>query len=100
MKAEVTGKYGPLSATLGAEMDLDCFNTKGYFKGGAFGQNIISADTNGKVKWPGVKYGGKEFKDYNPGKFLQKSWKGERTDSGSWGVKAQGKVSWKQCGSW
>ncbi len=96
---EVTGKWGPLSGTVGFETDLDCFNSKGYAKAGAGPFTLIGIDTNGTVITPTGSFGGPHAKDFSK-QSLKDSFKGERTESGSWGTKAEGKLSWKQCGSW
>ena len=47
MQAEIVAKWGPLQAGVGGELDLDCFNTKGYVKGGTATGHGVGVDTNG-----------------------------------------------------
>jgi RHS repeat-associated protein len=88
-QAELTKKVGPVSATLGFEMDLDCFNTKTSAKlGTALGVGI-GIDSEGQIS---STFGGSGPEDFNG--------RGERHDDGSWGVKTEGKIAMKKCWTW
>lgn len=88
MVGEFTKKFGPVSATVGAELDLDCLNAKGSAKVGALGLGA-GVDTNGDFS---SSFGGSGKDDFNG--------RGERTPEGKWGVKAEGKLVLKGCGQW
>ena len=85
--AEVTGKWGPASGTLGFETDLDCFNTKGSAKVGLAVGISAGVDTEGGFS---SSLGGAGKNDFN--------YTGERTPDGKWGAGTEGKVAVKACG--
>lgn len=87
-QAELTGKYGPANATIGGELDLDCFNSRGYLKGGIALTGISAGvDTNGDISLP--TFGGSEAGDFNG--------QGVRGKGGGLGAKAEGKIGIKKC---
>ena len=87
LQAELTGKWGPVSGTVGGELDLDCFNVKGSLKAGSAIGVGVGVDTNGD--WSGT-YGGSGKEDFNG--------RGVRNENGSFGFKTEGKLVLKGCG--
>jgi RHS repeat-associated protein len=87
LQAELTGKWGPLQAGVGAELDMDCFHAKGYVKGGlAVGGLQAKIDTDGKASWQSS---GKSKSSYDGS--------GTRNSDGSWGTKLEGKIAMRKC---
>lgn len=83
---EVTGKWGPVGASLGFETDLDCFNTKGGLKVSTAVGVSAGIDTTGSTSWT---YGGDDANSVNG--------KGIRNDKGGYGGKVEGKLVLKRC---
>jgi hypothetical protein len=87
MQAELTGKWGPVSGTVGGELDLDCFNVKGSLKAGTALGVGVGIDTDGNVSGT---YGGSDREDFNG--------RGVRKSNGSFGFKTEGKIALRGCG--
>ena len=86
LQGEITKKFGPIYGTLGFELDLDCFNTKGSAKLGSAIGTSVGIDTDGQLS---TSWGGSGEEDFNG--------QGPRKRDGSWGTKLEGKLTVRGC---
>jgi hypothetical protein len=86
--AAVAGQFGPVSGTVGFELDLGCFNLKGSAKVGTAVGVGVGIDSEGQVSGT---FGGSGKGDFNG--------EGVRNANRSWGVKTEGKLAGKHCGT-